>query len=261
MNELKQLVLEKMDKSGVLGQLKAQMRAKVFNIIDSQERQKDKVSALYVNNHKIQSAKTDENALKALELFADFLEFYQLGNTKEIFLAETNYQKHSDTERSLRAQFPEQAKSLGEQLVARALKGPQVVREEREEKKERKGPREEQPPRVDYKSQMDDLRKKSEQLDQLIQRRKQEKKSVESEEEPGENPLGQSKDSLQPEFENPALKSLIAERQKQAQTQKGRKSGKGPAEGRGDPTEGGEVAETKNAKKSGGDKKENSREE
>jgi len=48
-----------MEKSGVLGQLKAQMRSKVFNIIDSQERQKDKLSALYVNNHKIQSAKND----------------------------------------------------------------------------------------------------------------------------------------------------------------------------------------------------------
>jgi len=35
MNDLKNMVLEKMEKSGVLGQLKAQMRAKVFNIIDS----------------------------------------------------------------------------------------------------------------------------------------------------------------------------------------------------------------------------------
>ncbi len=32
MNELKNMVLGKMEKSGVLGQLKAQMRAKVFNV-------------------------------------------------------------------------------------------------------------------------------------------------------------------------------------------------------------------------------------
>lgn len=32
MNELKNLVLEKMDNSGILGQLKAHMRAKVFNV-------------------------------------------------------------------------------------------------------------------------------------------------------------------------------------------------------------------------------------
>ena len=32
-NEVKMMVLEKMAKSGALGQLKAQMRAKVFNVI------------------------------------------------------------------------------------------------------------------------------------------------------------------------------------------------------------------------------------
>ena len=91
-----------MDKSGILGQLKAQMRAKVFNIIDSQERQSENLSALYLNNQKIQSAKNDPNALKSLELFADFLEFYKIDNTKEIFLAEANYSSNKTISQQLK---------------------------------------------------------------------------------------------------------------------------------------------------------------
>ena len=60
-------------------------------IIDSQERTKENLSALYINNQKIQKAERNELAVKAINLFGEFLDFYKLENTKEIFTAETNF--------------------------------------------------------------------------------------------------------------------------------------------------------------------------
>ena len=89
--QLKNLVMKKLQDQGTLGQFKAQMRAKVFEIIDNQERDRDNVSELYLTNKLIQNAKKDAKAIKSFYLLHDFLQKFELKSTMQIFKSEANY--------------------------------------------------------------------------------------------------------------------------------------------------------------------------
>ncbi len=121
----------------------------INKIIDSQERSKENLSALYLNNRKIQTAKNSQDTLEAFEFFVDFLDFYKLNSTKEIFLAETNYSKDEGVFAKLKNQFRNDKKCMGVQLL---------------EKIKLNGKK-----RTSVK--MDDLKEKSKKLDLLIQRK------------------------------------------------------------------------------------------
>jgi hypothetical protein len=49
-----------------------------------------------LNNQKIQKAERNELAIKAINLFGEFLDFFKLENTKEIFTAETNFKPNKE---------------------------------------------------------------------------------------------------------------------------------------------------------------------
>ena len=86
-------------------------------MIDNQEKETSGPSVLYLNNRKIQSAKNNQNVTKAFEIFADFLNCYQLQNTKEIFASEANYKVDSKVSEELKTQFKEKDVSVGVQLL------------------------------------------------------------------------------------------------------------------------------------------------
>lgn len=86
------MVLQKLDHSGVLGQLKAKMRAQVFEIIDSQERASSGESSLYTNNEKLKLEKqNNELCEESLTIIQQFLEHFQCTNTVKIFSSEANF--------------------------------------------------------------------------------------------------------------------------------------------------------------------------
>ncbi len=57
----------------------------------------------------------------ALEMFMDFINTYKLNNTKEIFLAETNYQNNQKVCQQLREEYNGENMCIGEQFIQRHL--------------------------------------------------------------------------------------------------------------------------------------------
>ena len=117
------------------------------------------MSALYLNNKKVQAAKTNQNTLKCFELFGDFIEQYKLVNTSEVFSSEADYKKNNEIRKQLNDVLaPKQKTPLVQTLVEKTknLK-PTTIKEESKT----------------FKLQMDDLQAKSAKLDQMLERRKQ----------------------------------------------------------------------------------------
>ena len=113
------MVLQKLDNSGVLGQLKAKMRAQVFEIIDSQERASSGESSLYTNNDKLRFEKENNNLCEeSLQLVNQFLIHFNCTNTSKIFLSEANYSTNKNE-----ASREKLANSLG--YIRNCLNNPQ----------------------------------------------------------------------------------------------------------------------------------------
>lgn len=129
------------------------------NIIDSQEKSKENVSALFLNNKKIQNAKSNPTTMKCLELFGDFLETYKLTNTSEVFSSEADYKKSTDIRKQLSENLAGKPSTALIQSLIEKTKGLKIPQ-----------PKEEL---VTFKAQMNDLQAKSAKLDQMLERRKQ----------------------------------------------------------------------------------------
>ena len=106
MDDLKNLMIQTLEANGILGQLRAQIRCSVFKIIDNQDdmenpRTRGK-SALHWENQKARECleKNGANGILLAELIREFLEFYRLDYTKQIYLPESNLgsKKQSSTE-------------------------------------------------------------------------------------------------------------------------------------------------------------------
>ena len=96
MDELKNLMIQTMEANGILGQLRAQIRCSVFKIIDNQDDMENPrlrgKSALHWENPKAREclAETVPHALLLAELIREYLDFYALDYSKQIFMPETN---------------------------------------------------------------------------------------------------------------------------------------------------------------------------
>ena len=101
-------------------------------------------------------------ALKSLEIFVDFLDHFELKNTKEIFMAETNYKKNDDIYDKLNKDLSDDDNCMGVKLLRRfdEKKNEEIIISLKEEKNKV------------LKVKMDDLKAKSDKLDMLIQRKK-----------------------------------------------------------------------------------------
>jgi len=89
-NELKNLVIQSLEGNGVLGQIRAQIRASVFKIIEMQEANQKKNSGFFWENPHCQSIYDHSEGKLALELINDFLEFFKMDYTMSVFSHESN---------------------------------------------------------------------------------------------------------------------------------------------------------------------------
>ena len=94
MDELKNLMIQTLEANGILGQLRAQIRCSVFKIIDNQDEMEDPKlrgkSALHWENPAARAVLANQNGLLLAELIREYLEFYKLDYSKQIFMPETN---------------------------------------------------------------------------------------------------------------------------------------------------------------------------
>ena len=94
MDELKNLMIQTLEANGILGQLRAQIRCSVFKIIDSQDEMEDPrqrgKSALHWENKKAREILNTPHGLLLAELVREYLEFFKLDYTKQIYMPESN---------------------------------------------------------------------------------------------------------------------------------------------------------------------------
>eukprot|EP00833_Pecoramyces_ruminatium_P014579 jgi/Orpsp1_1/1188611/evm.model.d7180000066088.1 len=98
LDHLKKLVSDTLVKDGTLGKIKAELRASVFSVINS-----NKDSEIQLKNHdenikKINTIKNLDGGIKMLELICDFLNFYGMTYTKSVLLAEASLPESKKTE-------------------------------------------------------------------------------------------------------------------------------------------------------------------
>nr|XP_002125932.1 FGFR1 oncogene partner [Ciona intestinalis] len=85
--ELRDLLVQTLDKNGVLGKIKAELRASVFLALDSSEQNKYKSG---LANTKLQNFLATEDGKICLNVVKDFLEHFNLDYTSSVLGPETN---------------------------------------------------------------------------------------------------------------------------------------------------------------------------
>jgi hypothetical protein len=89
-NELKNLVIQSLEGNGVLGQIRAQIRASVFKIIEMQEANTKKNAGFFWENPLCQKIYDNKEGKIALEIINEFLEFFKMDYTLSVFTHESN---------------------------------------------------------------------------------------------------------------------------------------------------------------------------
>ena len=90
MDELKNLVIQTLETNGILGQLRAQLRSCVFKVIDNQDQIEKGQSGFHWENPNARKVMQTATGVICAELVKDFLEFYKLDYTLQIYLPEVN---------------------------------------------------------------------------------------------------------------------------------------------------------------------------
>ena len=87
LNELKNLVIQSLEANGALSNIRAQIRASVFRVIDQQEASNNKKgSPFYWENPKCQKLHESKEGVQMLELIKEFLAFYSMDLNAEHLL-------------------------------------------------------------------------------------------------------------------------------------------------------------------------------
>lgn len=169
-------------------------------MIDNQEKETTGPSVLYLNNRKIQSAKNNETAVKAFEIFAEFLDSYQMQNTKEIFNSEAHYQRDNKVREELNSQYNEKDVPIGVQLLRKVKKNGLSKRKTEEKVEEVVKPK-----KSNLKNQIDDFKEKSAKLDRILEERNRREEMEKLQENPYQNsPQKANKDEIV--FKNQKIK-------------------------------------------------------
>jgi FGFR1 oncogene partner len=90
MDELKNLVIQTLETNGILGQLRAQLRSCVFKVIDNQEQVEKSQSSFHWENPQAKKIMQSSQGVVCAELIREFLEFYRLDYTLQIYMPEVN---------------------------------------------------------------------------------------------------------------------------------------------------------------------------
>ena len=90
MDELKNLVIQTLETNGILGQLRAQLRSCVFKVIDNQDQVEKGQSSLHWENPNAKKVMQSASGVVCAELIREFLVFYRLDYTLQIYMPEVN---------------------------------------------------------------------------------------------------------------------------------------------------------------------------
>jgi FGFR1 oncogene partner len=90
MDELKNLVLQTLETNGMLGEIRAKLRSCVFKVIDQQESGVKKDAGFHWQNPLAMKIMQTEEGAFCAELIREFLEFYRMDYSLEVFLPEAN---------------------------------------------------------------------------------------------------------------------------------------------------------------------------
>jgi len=102
MNEMKNLVIQALEARGSLSQLRAQVRASVFAAIEDQASQSlGKKNAFHWENSLCQELHKTQTGMAAIELMHEFMEYFRMDYTLNVFSSESNYKKGACTRESL----------------------------------------------------------------------------------------------------------------------------------------------------------------
>ena len=95
MDELKNLVIQTLETNGILGQLRAQLRSCVFKVIDNQDQVEKGQSSFHWENPQAKKIMQSASGVVCAELIREFLEFYRLDYSRQIYLPEVNLNHQS----------------------------------------------------------------------------------------------------------------------------------------------------------------------
>ena len=95
MDELKNLVIQTLETNGILGQLRAQLRSCVFKVIDNQDQVEKGQSSFHWENPQAKKIMQSASGVVCAELIREFLEFYRLDYSLQIYLPEVNLNHQS----------------------------------------------------------------------------------------------------------------------------------------------------------------------
>ena len=126
MDELKNLVIQTLETNGILGQLRAQLRSCVFKVIDNQDQVEKGQSSFHWENPNAKKVMQTASGVICAELIREFLEFYRLDYTTQIYLPEVNlaHQKAMNKdELSRRAGLNLDATQQNKPLLMQVLEG------------------------------------------------------------------------------------------------------------------------------------------
>ncbi|GBG33422.1 FGFR1 onco partner [Hondaea fermentalgiana] len=87
LDQLKHIVSRTLEAKGVLGTIRAQLRAAVFTALDEQER----ANGVYLENYRVQKIKSSPESKLLLALMHEFFEFYELDRTLSVFMPEATW--------------------------------------------------------------------------------------------------------------------------------------------------------------------------
>ncbi|KAM3130929.1 hypothetical protein pb186bvf_016952 [Paramecium bursaria] len=88
------LMLQSLDKEGVLAKVKAQIKASVYKIIDQAAGKKSGGSQYFWENDKAVNLHKDNNLLLLLEIVKEFLQFFDFNYTLAVLVSESNHKDY-----------------------------------------------------------------------------------------------------------------------------------------------------------------------
>lgn len=101
MEELKNIVIQTLESNGILGNLRAQLRASVFKVIDSQDKNlKDGCGFQWENPLAPKIIETVEGEM-CIDIIREFLEFYRMDYTLSTFLPECSLSQEPKTRQEI----------------------------------------------------------------------------------------------------------------------------------------------------------------
>ncbi|KRX03988.1 hypothetical protein PPERSA_12435 [Pseudocohnilembus persalinus] len=124
LNELKNLVIQSLESQNCLSNIRAQIRASVFKVIDNQDNSQKKQSPYDWENSKCGDVLKDPQGVIVLQLIKEFFQFYKMEYSNSVFSSESSIRQEINQEelaQKVGLQQGEQNKPLLWQLLSQVL--------------------------------------------------------------------------------------------------------------------------------------------